>query len=173
MTTRDDFTDDEWDRLGRAPLVAAMAISFADPGGPIEALKETGAALKTVLDTAQNGGHGELVQAVARDVADKARQRENPMAGFRPRGRDARDEILDELRAVNAMLVAKTTAAETEQFREWLRTAAQAAALAAKEGGFLGFNAQRVSEGEQQMLEVLGGIFGSPAGGPPSDTTRG
>jgi hypothetical protein len=163
MTARDEFTEEEWERLGRAPLVAGMAISIADPGGPIEALKETGAALKTVLETAERGGHGEFVQAVARDVAEKARRRESPLAGFRPSGAQAREQILSELRDVNALLVAKTTPEETDQFRDWLRAAAQGTALAAKEGGFLGFNAQRLSENEQQMLEQLGEIFSDPA----------
>ena len=164
MTTKADFTEEEWARLGRSPLVAAMAISLADPGGPIEALKETSAAVKTVLEAAQGGDHGEFVQAVAKDVAEKVQRRENPLADFKPKGTQAPVEILEELRAVNSLLVEKTTPEETEQFREWLKTAAQGAALAAKEGGFLGFRAERVSEGEQQMLEVLGGIFGSPAG---------
>jgi len=57
-------------------------------------------------------------------------------------------------------------AEETAGFSEWLKAAAQRAATAAKEGGFLGFDAQRVSEGEQQMLEQLGEIFGTPVGGP-------
>ena len=162
MTERSDFTDEEWERLGRAPLVAGMAISFADPGGPIEALKESSAALKTVLDAAQAGSHGEFVCAVATDVAAKAQHRENPLAGFRPTGKDARDEILDELRGVNTLLVEKTTPEEREQFREWLKAAAQASALAAKEGGFLGFHAERVSENEQQMLERLGEVFRDP-----------
>jgi hypothetical protein len=160
MTTREDFTDEEWQRLSRAPLVAGMAISFADPGGPIEAVKETNAALRTVLKEAESGEHGDLVHAVAADVAEQARHRHNPMAGFKPRGADAREEILTELRAVNALLVEKATPEEADQFREWLKAAAQATALAAKEGGFLGFNAERVSEGEQQMLERLGEIFG-------------
>jgi hypothetical protein len=159
MTTRNDFTEEEWVRLGRAPLVAGMAISLADPGGPIEAIKESSAALRTVLEAAQGGGHGELVQAVARDVAEKARNRQNPMAGFKPTGSAARDEVLDELRAVNALLLEKTTPEETAQFRDWLRVAAQSTATAAKEGGFLGFNAQLVSEREQQMLDTLGAIF--------------
>jgi hypothetical protein len=34
-------------------------------------------------------------------------------------------------------------------------SAAQAAANAAKEGGFMGFHAVRVSEGEQAMLDRL------------------
>jgi hypothetical protein len=161
MTARSEFSETEWERLGRAPLVAAMAISLADPGGPVEALKETGAALKTVLEAARDGAHGEFVQAVAQDVAQKAQHRQNPMGGFRPTGAQAREQILDELRAVNALLLEKATPEETSQFREWLKTAAQRAATAAKEGGFLGFNAQRVSEGEQQMLEQLGEIFSS------------
>src|SRR3954468_3448554 len=105
MTSRTDFTDEEWQRLGRAPLVAGMAISFADPGGPIEALKETNAALRTVLQAAESGARGDFVQAVPMDAAEQARPLHIPMAGFKPRGADARQEIEDELRAVNDLLV--------------------------------------------------------------------
>jgi hypothetical protein len=164
MASRTDFTDAEWERLGRAPLVAGMAISLADPGGPIEALKETSAALRTVVEAAQSGNHGPFVQAVAADVTAKAQHRQNPMGDFRPKGADAREEVLAELRAVNDLLVRKTAPDERQAFREWLKAAAQATALAAKEGGFLGFNAERVSENEQQMLDTLGGIFRDPPG---------
>ena len=163
MTTKADFTEEEWARLGRAPLVAGMAISFADPGGPIEAIKESSAAIKTVLEAAEGGGHGEFVQALAADVAEQARQHHNPMAGFKPKGAQAREQIVDELRAVNALLIEKTSPDEAALVREWLKSAAQRAASAAKEGGFLGFHAQRVSEGEQRMLDTLGEIFDGPA----------
>jgi hypothetical protein len=161
MTSKADFTEEEWARLGRAPLVAAMAISLADPGGPIETLRESSAALQTVIEAAQSGSDGEFVQEVARDFADKARHRQNPMAGFKPKGRDAGEEVLAELRAVNQLLVEKTTPEEREQFREWLKTAAQRAATAAKEGGFLGFRAELVSEREQVMLDRLAEVFHS------------
>jgi hypothetical protein len=164
MTSKTDFSEEEWVRLGRAPLVAGMAISLADPGGPIESIKESTAAIRTVLAAAQSGEHGELVQAVARDVAEKAGRRENPLAGFRPKGADARDEVLDELRAVNALLVDKASPEEGEQFREWLKTAAQRAATAAKEGGFLGFRAELVSEREQLMLDRLAEVFHGDGG---------
>src|SRR5919197_1545824 len=107
MTSRADFTDDEWARLGRAPLVAGVAISLADPGGPIDALKEYRAAFETVLEAAREGGFGEFVQSLARDVAARAQRRENPMAGFTPDRRRALDEILDELRGVYALLMEK------------------------------------------------------------------
>jgi hypothetical protein len=168
MTSRADFTDEEWARLGRAPLVAAAAISLADPGGPVEAVKESSAAFKTLLEAAREGGFGDFVQSVARDVAAKTERRENPLAGFKPtRGREL-EEILDELRGVYALLLEKAAPEDVDDFREWIRMASQRAALAAKEGGFLGIGGQRVSEREQQMLETLGEIFGVPRGPSPS-----
>jgi hypothetical protein len=164
MTSRADFTDEEWARLGRAPIVAGLAISFADPGGPIEAIKESSAALKTVLEAAQgkDDRFGPFVHEVASDVAAKAQRRENPLAGFKPEGRRAREDILDELRAVHTLLQKKATPEELSNFREWLRVAAQRAALAAREGGFLGIGSKRVSDREQEMLETVGEIFGVP-----------
>lgn len=163
VTDRADFTDQEWTRLGRAPLVAAMAISIADPGGPLEVLKESSAALRTIAEAAKEGGYGAFVTAVARHTAAAASRRENPLGGFRPTGPDAREQILDELRRVEALLVAKADDDEADEYREWLRVSAQRSAMAAREGGFLGIGGQRVSEREQEMLGRLGEIFGTPA----------
>jgi hypothetical protein len=164
MTSRADFTDEEWARLGRAPLLAGVAISLADPGGPIEAFKETAAAIRALLDAAREGGFGEFVQSVARDAAAKAERHENPMAGFTLDRQRPLEDVLDELRAVSALLTEKAAPEDAEDFREWIRTASQRVALAAKEGGFLGIGAERVSEPEQQMLETIGEIFGVPRG---------
>ena len=159
MTSRTDFTDEEWARLGRAPLLAGMAISISDPGGPIEAIKESSAALRTLVEAARERSSGDFVQAVAQDVAAKAQRRENPLDGFKLDRRNPLPQILDELRAVNALLLERATPDEVADFREWLKTAAQRSALAAREGGFLGIGAKRVSEREQQMLDRLGEIF--------------
>jgi hypothetical protein len=164
MTTKADFTDEEWARLERAPIVAGMAISLADPGGPIEALKESMAAVKTIAEAAKTGGDGELVDGVAKDVTAKAQQRQNPLGDFKPKGAMAGEEILEELRAVNGILTEKATPEEADAFRKWLLGAAQRTADAAKEGGFMGFNAERVSEGEQRMLDKLGEVLSAPQG---------
>jgi hypothetical protein len=165
MTSKADFTDEEWTRLKRAPFVAGMAISLADPGGPIEALKETAAALKTVLGAAEEGGRGELVDAIAREVAEDARARKSPLAGFKlGKGANAGVEIVAELDEVNRLISQKATPQDATAMREWLLDAAREAATAAKEGGFLGFHAERVSEGEQRMLDRLSEVLetGSP-----------
>ena len=162
MTTKDAFTDQELQRLERAPIVAAMAITLADPGGPIEAVKESMAAIKTVQEAAQSSDQPELVREVAKSLTEKVQARQSPLKDFRPKGALAGQEILDELRAVNALVTQKATPEEAAAFREWLMTSAKRASEAAKEGGFLGFKAERVSEGEQEMLEKLGETLSAP-----------
>jgi hypothetical protein len=163
MTGKADFTEEEWTRLKRAPFVAGMAISLSDPGGPIEVAKETAATLKTVTGAAEQGGRGELVAAAAAEVAAAARERKNPLSGFRPKGALAGQEILEELAAVNQIVSAKASPDEAQAYRDWLKDAAREAADAAKEGGFFGFHAVRVSEGEQRMLDKLGEALAPPA----------
>jgi hypothetical protein len=160
MTSKADFSEEEWTRVKRAPFVAGMAISLADPGGPIEAFKETAATLKTVQGAE---GHDGLVGEAAREVVIEARERKNPLHGFHPKGTLAGQQIVDELSAVNRIVSEKAAPDEADAYREWLKSAAQEAANAAKEGGFMGWHAQRVSEGEQRMLDKLDEVLAPPA----------
>ena len=154
MTSKQGFTDEEWTRIRRAPLVAGVAISLADPGGPIELAKETMATLRSAtLPPSQE----ELLAAVALDVQALAQHKQNPLGDFKPR---SGQQVLEELRGVNELVTAKATPKEAEAFGRWLVAAAQAAADAAKEGGFLGFGAEQVSAGEQQMLDQVRAALG-------------
>ena len=63
--------------------------------------------------------------------------------------------MLTEVREVQALVAAKATAEETAAFGQWLVVTAQAAADAAKDGGFMGFGAKQVSDGEQAMLDKV------------------
>jgi hypothetical protein len=159
MSGKTDFTEEEWTRLKRAPFIAGLSISLADPGGPIEAVKETAATLKTVTG-AEDGSRGPFVGALAGEAVADARARHNPLHDFKPKGALAGQEILDELTAVNAIVTAKASAEEADAYRAWLKDSAQEAANAAKEGGFFGFHAVRVSEGEQRMLDKLAEALG-------------
>jgi hypothetical protein len=154
MTSKQDFTEEEWVRIRRAPLVAGVAISLADPGGPIEVAKETMASLRSAtLPPSQE----ELLASVALDVQALTQHRQNPLGDFKPR---SGQQVLEELRAVNEIVQAKATSEEVEAFRGWLVAAAQAAADAGKEGGFMGFGAERVSAGERQMLDQVRAALG-------------
>jgi hypothetical protein len=159
MTTKSDFSDEEWARLRRAPFVAGMAISIADPGGPIEVAKETIASMRVA---SVPPSEEELLLSLAHDIQAMAQQKRNPMGDFKPTNAAlAARQVLDELRAANEIVTAKATPEEATAFRRWLMTTAQAAADAAKEGGFMGFGAEQVSQGEQAMLDQLRSTIGA------------
>ena len=65
------------------------------------------------------------------------------------------EQVLVELSAVQAIVAARATPEETAAFGQWLVASAQAAANAAKEGGFMGFGAEQVSNGEKEMLDQV------------------
>ena len=158
MTSKAAFTDEEWERVRRAPFVAGMAITIADPGGPIEISKE---GMATIRAATVPPSQEELLAAVALDIEAMIQQKHNPAKDFKPKtAPTAGAEILDELRTVDGIVAAKSTPEETEAFRGWLVATAQAAADAAKEGGFMGFGAVQVSEGEQKMLDQIRAALG-------------
>jgi hypothetical protein len=154
VTTKSDFSEEEWTRIVRAPFVAGLAISLADPGGPIEAAKETMATIKAATNPPSRE---QLLAEVALEIQAMTQQRQNPIKGYKPtQGAEAPGkQILDELRAVQGIVAAKATPEESAAFGQWLIATAQAAADAAKDGGFMGFGAQQVSEGEQAMLDQV------------------
>ena len=84
-------------------------------------------------------------------------RKQSPLAGYRPtaEGGPAAEQVLEELRAVRTLVDSRATPEEATAFGEWLVTSAQAAADAAKEGGFLGIGAERVSDREAAMLEQV------------------
>jgi len=153
MTTKSDFTEEEWIRVRRAPFVAGMAISLADPGGPIELARESAASLKSATNPPTRE---QLLAEIALDVQAMTQRRQNPPSGFKPtNAATAGQQILEELQAVSAIVSSKATADEIPAFKQWLLTTAQAAADAAKEGGFMGFRAIQVSQGEDAMLDQV------------------
>jgi hypothetical protein len=155
MTTKSDFTEEEWARVRRAPFVAGMAISMADPGGPIEMAKES---MGTVKSATNPPSREQLLTDIALDLQSMTQQRQNPLKDFKPQ---APDQIQEELRAVSDLVTSKASAEEAAAFKQWLLTTAQAAADAAKEGGFMGFGAIQVSEGETKMLDQLRATIGA------------
>jgi len=139
-----------------------MAISLADPGGPIEATKETLATLKSATNPPSRE---QLLAEVALEIQGMAQQRQSPLKGYRPdkEGASTGEQVLGELRAVQGLVAAKADPEETSAFGQWLVASAQAAAEAAKEGGFMGIGAQLVSDREQAMLDQVRAAVAGPS----------
>ena len=79
VTTKSDFTEEEWARIRRAPFVAGLAISLADPGGPIELAKETMATLKSATNPPSRE---QLLAEVALDIQAMTQQKQNPLGDY-------------------------------------------------------------------------------------------
>jgi hypothetical protein len=151
MTTKSDFSEEEWTSLVQAPFLVGMAIALADPGGPIEATKESMATLKGATNPPTRE---QLLTDLALDVQQLTQAHQHPLKGYRPGGAgDPRDEVIERLRAARQLVESKATPEEAAAFGSWLVQIAQAAADAAKEGGFMGIGATRVSDREQAMLD--------------------
>ena len=153
MTTKSEFSEDEWDRIVRAPFVAGLAVSLADPGGPIEVTKESMASIRAATHPSSEE---QLIAEAAREIQADVQAKTNPLKGYRPTSEGtapAGEQVLVELGAVREIVAARATPDETAAFGQWLVDTAQAVADAAKEGGFLGFRAEQVSKGEREMIE--------------------
>jgi hypothetical protein len=98
-----------------------------------------------------------LLAEVALDIQAMSQQKRSPLGGYRPSADGAtwREQVLEELRDVHALVSGKAAPQEASAFGRWLVASAQAAAEAAKEGGFLGLGGHQVSEPEEAMLEQV------------------
>ena len=100
VTVKGDFPEDEWARVVRAPFVAGLAISLADPGGPIEAAKES---MATIRSATNPPSREQLLAEVALDLQAQTQARHNPLKGYKPTGTPAPGEqVLAELGEVQA-----------------------------------------------------------------------
>jgi hypothetical protein len=54
MISKADFTAEEWGELLAAPLMAAMAVTAADPSGLIGLIKENFASAKSLIAAKQS-----------------------------------------------------------------------------------------------------------------------
>lgn len=63
--------------------------------------------------------------------------------------------------AVSALLATNADASEAAEYKAWVLSIGQAAANAAKEGGFLGFGGDSVSDDEEEILARITAAVGS------------
>jgi hypothetical protein len=159
VSTKADYTKEEWELLLKSPLMAAMAVVAASPSGPIGALKEMFAVGKGLLEGAE-GTTNPLIGALVADIKAGTRP---AMPAERPQDvAQVKSEALGACREV-ATLLGRKAPGEAEGFKRWLLGSAQRAAEAAKEGGFLGMGGVQVSEAEKTALAEVAQALGVKA----------
>src|SRR3954468_10160847 len=125
MTGKTDFDEQDWTRIVRSPFVAGLAITLADPGGPIEAAKETMATLRAATSPPSRE---QLLSEVALEIQAMTQQKQNPVKGYKlsKNGPPPGQQILDELREVQRIVTSHATPEEAGAFGRWLVATAQA-----------------------------------------------
>jgi hypothetical protein len=153
MTRRADFNADEWATVVEGPILAALRIIAASHGGR---LRESLALARAYQDAAAHHGEsellGELVKAPPVIDVDELRHAQSDIA----------EVAADKLRDAVGILSAKATPAETDSYKTFVMTVAQAVASAHKEGGFFGIGGTEITDAENQALDEISSWLGSP-----------
>jgi len=154
MTTKTDYTAEEWNVVMQSPMAAAMVVMYASPSNPVGLAQEAFAVSKMLAENVGKPSGVGLIDAVAEQIKDaegrKAAQPPRPEAGADITALKGR--ALDTLRQLNVLLTTKAPADEAAKFREWILATAQRVAGAAKEGGFLGIGGASISAEETAAI---------------------
>jgi len=159
MSGKADFTVDEWDLLRSSPLMASLLVVAASPSGPVGLIRESAAAGKMIMQTAETA-QTPLLKTLAEDVMQTMTIPKPPPGATPGQVQDAAAEIL---RRTSELLARKATPEEANEVRVWLAKVAQATAEAAKEGGFLGFGGTLVPDQEKAALATVNSTLGLSA----------
>lgn len=158
MGIKDHFTQEEWESVLQAPMLAGLAVTAADPGGLWSAIKEGAGLARSVVEAKTEGAAGTLLGEIgaAYETADGrkvARDRIKTMLhGKKPP--EVADAAVSRLGEISALVGAKAPE-QASAFRHYLRETAQRVAEAGTEGGFLGFGGEKVSDAEKKTLADL------------------
>lgn len=166
MTTKADFTPDEWKALLQSPLLVGLAVSAAEPSGLFGLLKESMASASALVQAKSDPGADALVKAVAADYETsegRTLARDGLQASFAgAKPADVKAKALAALGPLSAILAAKAPIDATA-YKTWLCGVAKSVAEAASEGGFLGFGGVQVSEAEKATIADIAAALGVPA----------
>lgn len=152
MSSKSDYTQEEWALLARAPFMTGMIVSLASPSGITGVLGESMVVTKALLAAEGSNSTSALIKALVADIKSTKGAIAKP-SGINPS--NAKSMAMEEIQKVSALLAQKATPEEAGAFKDWLEDIAQAAAEAATEGGFFGIGGVRVSDSEKAAVEEV------------------
>ena len=151
MTTKADYTEDEWLGLARAPILAGAYVAVSDMSmfGLVGEMKGLYRAITShpVPDAA-----ADLVSAVIADIEVSGDGKDELPMPETKNSATAGAQLLHQLGLDLEVLDQKAAREESLAFKNWVADMAQATAEAGKEGGVLGIGAVRVSDKERDAL---------------------
>lgn len=163
MSSKADYSAQEWGEVVAGPYFASLYIVMADPN--FAYFKEIAAMTGAAMDSASKTTN-DLIKAVALDLSSKdiqegIRQQFEGLKGQKD-PEALKVTVVDKITGVTD-IVASKSADDSEEYRKWVFYLAQVTAEGSREGGFLGIGAERVSDKEKQALDELAEALGISA----------
>jgi len=165
MTTKADYTDDEWFLISSLPAMLGAAVAAIDKSGIIGTVREMSASMKAGMAAVRDYPDCELIQAIVsrqgdrkQAIADAKEHRGKLLERAREAGAQTPEQhaaqALVDCTAVADLLESKASPEEATAYKQWASSIALEVAEAAKEGGF-GFGAGDVSDKEAILLAQI------------------
>ena len=158
MATKSDFTAEQWQAIRSAPHLVALATATAGNSGLFGSISESMASASSIAE-ALRGEDSLLREAFDKDEIKAAQgalmdllKSVTDKSALSARLQEASTEATV---SALAAIKEKGAAADSEAFKSFLSGTAEKVANASKEGGFLGFGGERISDGEKEYLAAL------------------
>ncbi len=167
------YSEDELHLLAGVPHMIGSAMAMAGKSGFIGTGKEMFASAKSVLAGVKDYPDNSLIQQVLPNVDEGAgaamgeakKTREWLTARMKDKGVASREEMqalaIEDCRAAVGLIDVKATAEDAAEYKQWTFSVAEKVAMAASEGGFLGFGGEQFSEPEQKFLAEVETALGT------------
>ncbi len=146
MTTKADFSPDEWDCLHQLPWIAGVIIVLADPS--LRQASEFKAMTKAISEPGRYGAADGLIESLVTEMKDSP---EHDDFEF-DRNDDDDDDLIHQIARAARMIDIRCDRGEARGLKQWVLDVAVSTAEAHKEGGFLGIGATSVSDPEVAAL---------------------
>lgn len=172
MITKDSFSFEEWAKITTIPAIAGSYVMMSD-FGVTTILGETKAMADAMLKGTEEGaGSSSLLAAMKEYITTKPTdEQKDAMKQMQEAQKQAmegvkspealKDAVINMLKDTSGIMTSKgATDEDMLAFKKLTYSVAEAAANAAKEGGFFGIGGTRVSEKEQVALSNIKSILG-------------
>ena len=169
MSTKTDFTPEEWETLRNAPYLAAAAVMVAGRSGIFGSIKEAFVTAQTFYESVSS--ESPLIKALsAQDEVKLSQEFVSNQVSFREADQapeKLRSLAVEKCQAAVGLLTQKGGAGEAESYKRWVMDIAEKVANAAKEGAFFGLGGERVSDAEKVVLTDLAAALQAAAATEP------
>ena len=146
MTSKADFTDEEWTLLREAPTSAGMLVVQADKGGMF---RETFSMGKAYTEARKQHGASQLLDDIVSEKPKVDRAHTSSQE-------ELRANLLQHIRDAIALLGGKGTPEEVEEYRRFMMGLANRVAEAHREGG-----QEPVRDAERQTIAEIAQAAGA------------